>query len=204
MTSLVSFSTQYLTFRNSFYVLQVVLQPHRSAKDLYGNSNQGDGLVQFGEDVRPICTLPQSDYPLNKLTQYHCEISGWGMTEYNNSNSYPDSVRAARITVGDVSETFCNYLYKYVQYIYCIFFITFYLRFGWTGDIYNNCFASQILFTWNQFWLPNWKERNTHVDNYTSQSDFEFFKIDFTESLLSQLDSLNFISTCIFQYFFQT
>lgn len=90
----------------------VVLQPHRSAKDLYGNSNQNDGLVEFGKDVRPICTLPQSDYPLNKLTQYHCEISGWGMTEYNNSNSYPDSVRAARITVGDVSDTFCNYLYK--------------------------------------------------------------------------------------------
>jgi len=90
----------------------VVLQPHRRAKDLYGNTSQGDGLVQFGKDVRPICTLPQSDYPLNKLTQYHCEISGWGMTEYNNSNSYPDSVRAARITVGDVSETFCNYLYK--------------------------------------------------------------------------------------------
>jgi len=90
----------------------IVLQPHRKAKDLYGNNNQSDGLVEFGRDVRPICTLPQADYPLNKLTQYHCEISGWGMTEYNNSNSYPDSVRAARITVGDVSETFCNYLYK--------------------------------------------------------------------------------------------
>ena len=78
--------------------------------------------MQFGEDVRPICTLPQSDYPLNKLTQYHCEISGWGMTEYNNSNSYPDSVRAARITVGDVSETFCNYLYKYAFSPITLFF----------------------------------------------------------------------------------
>ena len=29
----------------------------------------------------------------------HCEIAGWGMQEYNNTNSYPDSVRAAKITV---------------------------------------------------------------------------------------------------------
>lgn len=94
------------------YFLQIVLQPHRSARDLFGNSDQMDGLVQFGQDVAPICMLPQSDYPLHKLTEYHCEIAGWGMTEYNNSNSYPDSVRAARITVGDVSDTFCNYLYK--------------------------------------------------------------------------------------------
>lgn len=97
-----------------FIILQIVLQPHRSARDLFGNTEQVDGLVQFGEDVKPICMLPQSDYPLHKLTEYHCEIAGWGMTEYNNSNSYPDSVRAARITVGDVSDTFCNYLYKWV------------------------------------------------------------------------------------------
>jgi len=90
----------------------VVLQPHRNSRDLYGSSNQVDGLVKFGQDVAPICVLPQSDYPLPKLTPQHCEIAGWGMTEYNNTNSYPDSVRAARITVGDVSDTFCNYLYK--------------------------------------------------------------------------------------------
>jgi hypothetical protein len=29
----------------------------------------------------------------------HCEIAGWGMQEYNNTASYPDSVRAARIKV---------------------------------------------------------------------------------------------------------
>jgi len=90
----------------------VVFQPHRSSRDLYGNSNQEEGLAKYGKDVKPICVLPQSDYPLNKLTGLHCEIAGWGMTEYNNSNSYPDSVRAARITVGDVSDSFCNYLYK--------------------------------------------------------------------------------------------
>ena len=89
-----------------------MLQPHRGSRDLYGNSNQDDGLVKMGRDVSPICMLPQSDYPLHKLTDFQCEIAGWGMTEYNNSNSYPDSVRAARITVGDVSDTFCNYLYK--------------------------------------------------------------------------------------------
>jgi len=90
----------------------VIFQPHRSARDLYGNSNQEEGLAKYGKDVKPICVLPQSDYPLNKFTGLHCEIAGWGMTEYNNSNSYPDSVRAARITVGDVSDSFCNYLYK--------------------------------------------------------------------------------------------
>ena len=46
------------------------------------------------------------------------------MTEYNNSNSYPDSVRAARITVGDVSETFCNYLYKWVSNFYGMYILT--------------------------------------------------------------------------------
>lgn len=90
----------------------VIFQPHRSSRDLYGNSNQIDGLVRFGQDVSSICMLPQSDYPIPKLNDYHCEIAGWGMTEYNNSNSYPDSVRAATITVGDVSDSFCNYLYK--------------------------------------------------------------------------------------------
>lgn len=91
---------------------QVVFQPHRGARDIYGNSNQLEGLVKFGVDVKPICTLPQSEYPLQKLTGFHCEIAGWGMTEYNNTNSYPDSIRAAQISVGDVSDTVCNYLYK--------------------------------------------------------------------------------------------
>ena len=55
------------------------------------------------------------EWALNELTGLHCEIAGWGMTEYNNSNSYPDSVRAAPITVGDVSDSFCNYVYSRVQ-----------------------------------------------------------------------------------------
>lgn len=90
----------------------VVLQPHRKSRDLYGNANQSDGLVQFGTDVRPVCTLPQSEYPLQKLRGRHCEIAGWGMTEYNNTSSYPDSVRSARIIVGDIPDLYCDYLYK--------------------------------------------------------------------------------------------
>ena len=34
------------------------------------------------------------------------------MTEYNNTSSYPDSVRAARITVGDIPKNYCDYLYQ--------------------------------------------------------------------------------------------
>ena len=62
-------------------------------------------------DVLPIC-VPQPDYPLHKLYERHCEIAGWGMTEYNNTSSYPDSVRAARITVGDIPKNYCDYLYQ--------------------------------------------------------------------------------------------
>lgn len=94
----------------------VVLQPNRVISSLSSNFlSQTDnpvGLARFGLDVRPICTLPQSDYPIRKLYDLHCEIAGWGMTEYNNTGSYPDSIRAARISVGDVPEYYCNYLYR--------------------------------------------------------------------------------------------
>ena len=33
------------------------------------------------------------------------------MQEYNNTESYPDSVRAAKIKLGLVDDTDCNYLY---------------------------------------------------------------------------------------------
>lgn len=33
------------------------------------------------------------------------------MQEYNNTESYPDSVRAAKIQLGVVADTDCNYLY---------------------------------------------------------------------------------------------
>ena len=39
------------------------------------------------------------DIPVGRWSTAHCEISGWGMQEYNNTASYPDSVRAARIEV---------------------------------------------------------------------------------------------------------
>ena len=36
---------------------------------------------------------------ISRWERSHCEIAGWGMQEYNNTASYPDSVRAARIKV---------------------------------------------------------------------------------------------------------
>ncbi len=78
----------------------VSLYPHRDGS-----------LIQFSSDVLPIC-VPQPDYPVHKLYEKHCEIAGWGMTEYNNTSSYPDSVRAARITVGDIPKNYCDYLYQ--------------------------------------------------------------------------------------------
>ncbi|QQP42396.1 Uncharacterized protein FKW44_017044, partial [Caligus rogercresseyi] len=66
----------------------IVLQP--------SSSRRKNRYISFGLDVRPICVPPQ-DYPLSKLYSQHCEIHGWGMTEYNNTESYPDSIRAARI-----------------------------------------------------------------------------------------------------------
>ena len=80
--------------------------------DYYGNWNTTSGLISFGPNVKPICPPVQQDYPVGRLRRRHCEIAGWGMTEYNNTSSYPDSVRAAKITVGSVSKQYCDYLYK--------------------------------------------------------------------------------------------
>ena len=63
----------------------VVLLPHSDG-----------GLVRFdGLDVGPAC-IPAPEVGLRQMYDWHCEIAGWGMTEYNNTSSYPDSVRAAR------------------------------------------------------------------------------------------------------------
>lgn len=91
----------------------VVLQSHAGeVDDYYGNWNTTSGLISFGPNVKPICPPVQQDYPVGRLRRRHCEIAGWGMTEYNNTSSYPDSVRAAKITVGSVSKQYCDYLYK--------------------------------------------------------------------------------------------
>ena len=79
----------------------VILYPHRE-----GN------YIRYGPNVSPICVPPTIDFPIKKLYAQHCEIAGWGMTEYNNTGSYPDSIRAARITVGDVPAAYCDYLYQ--------------------------------------------------------------------------------------------
>jgi len=66
--------------------------------------------IQFSEYVRPAC-LPQQGTSLTRWVSDHCEIAGWGMQEYNNTASYPDSIRAARIKVGGVSFSSCDFLY---------------------------------------------------------------------------------------------
>ena len=86
--------------------------PKRQSRKSGKNISKKNGLIAFSEDVRPICIPPQQDYPINKLKTQHCEIAGWGMTEYNNSASYPDSIRAAKITVGNIPNRYCDYLYK--------------------------------------------------------------------------------------------
>lgn len=96
----------------------VVLQNHAIGQgvegkdDYYGRWNATNGLISFGDSVRPLCPPVQQDYPINRLRRRHCEIAGWGMTEYNNTSSYPDAVRAAKITVGNVADNYCDYLYK--------------------------------------------------------------------------------------------
>jgi len=72
--------------------------------------NRGGAGIRFDKFVRPAC-LPRQGERLYRWSTSHCEISGWGMQEYNNTASYPDSVRAARIEVGAVKTGVCNYLY---------------------------------------------------------------------------------------------
>jgi len=66
--------------------------------------------IQFSSYVAPAC-LPSQGTSLLNYRRGHCEISGWGMMEYNNTASYPDSVRAAAIQVGAVTASRCNRLY---------------------------------------------------------------------------------------------
>lgn len=75
----------------------VVLLPHSD-----GSVARFDGV-----HVGPAC-VPQPDFPLQKLYEEHCEIAGWGMTEYNNTSSYPDSVRAARYVSERSTTTYDN------------------------------------------------------------------------------------------------
>lgn len=66
--------------------------------------------ILFDKFVRPAC-LPHTDDKISRWRGSHCEISGWGMQEYNNTSSYPDSIRAAKIKIGVVNYGVCNYLY---------------------------------------------------------------------------------------------
>jgi len=66
--------------------------------------------INFDKYVTPAC-IPHTYTDLNRWRYSHCEIVGWGMQEYNNTESYPDSVRAATIKVGNVASSNCDYLY---------------------------------------------------------------------------------------------
>jgi len=66
--------------------------------------------MEFDKYVTPAC-LPEPGTGIDRWEYSDCEIVGWGMQEYNNTDSYPDSVRAASITVGNTDEVYCNYLY---------------------------------------------------------------------------------------------
>jgi len=70
---------------------------------------EGRSIV-FDSYVRPAC-LPHTETKISRWRGTHCEIAGWGMQEYNNTASYPDSVRAAKIKVGNVNAGVCDYLY---------------------------------------------------------------------------------------------
>eukprot|EP00092_Neocalanus_flemingeri_P086090 GFUD01108432.1.p1 GENE.GFUD01108432.1~~GFUD01108432.1.p1 ORF type:complete len:358 (-),score=94.66 GFUD01108432.1:234-1307(-) len=83
---------------------------------LYIRTMKGLG-IQFDKFVTPAC-LPQTGTRIKRWKSRHCEIAGWGMQEYNNTASYPDSVRAARIKsepdklqVSNVPTGVCDYLY---------------------------------------------------------------------------------------------
>lgn len=67
-------------------------------------------VVELSSYVAPGC-LPAPNTRLSQWKYGHCEIAGWGMQEYNNTSSYPSSIRAARIKVGSVSGGKCNSLY---------------------------------------------------------------------------------------------
>jgi len=66
--------------------------------------------MQFDHYVGPAC-LPGPGTKIKRWEKSHCEIAGWGMQEYNNTNSYPDSIRATKIKVNSVPLAVCDYLY---------------------------------------------------------------------------------------------
>ena len=70
-------------------------------------------VVEFSSYVAPAC-LPKKSNRVSTFRGNHCEIAGWGMQvgkvypaqtnfspvqEYNNTSSYPTSIRAAKIKV---------------------------------------------------------------------------------------------------------
>jgi len=73
-------------------------------------TREGRGII-MDKFVTTAC-LPGRGMKIKRWAGEHCEIAGWGMQEYNNTNSYPDSARAAKIKVSTVPVSVCNYLYS--------------------------------------------------------------------------------------------
>jgi len=105
-----TFQVSLITKHSSFLPLSSPGGDGRNDIALLQIRLRGGRAIRFDSYVRPAC-LPQQDTQLDRWEFSHCEISGWGMQEYNNTASYPDSVRAARIEVGAVKSSLCNYLY---------------------------------------------------------------------------------------------
>jgi len=68
-------------------------------------------VIEFSSYVAPACLPKKSNRVTSTFRGNHCEIAGWGMQEYNNTSSYPTSIRAAKIKVGTVRNSKCNSLY---------------------------------------------------------------------------------------------
>jgi len=80
-------------------------------------------VVEFSSYVAPAC-LPKKSNRVSTFRGNHCEISGWGMQEYNNTSSYPTSIRAAKIKVSSaITFAVDKIVFELRTHNPCIFFV---------------------------------------------------------------------------------
>ena len=91
-------------------------------------------MIEFSSYVAPACLPKKSNRVTSTFRGNHCEIAGWGMQvsvshslkmwlhclllyfvykEYNNTSSYPTSIRAAKIKVSITSPSNSNIAIQY-------------------------------------------------------------------------------------------
>ena len=91
-------------------------------------------VIEFSSYVAPACLPKKSNRVTSTFRGNHCEIAGWGMQvsvghslkmwlhclllyfvykEYNNTSSYPTSIRAAKIKVSITSPSNSNIAIQY-------------------------------------------------------------------------------------------